>query len=143
MNNEQLQIAAKEFCDSIDIRELYRLTDSREKPYELLVVFAQSLIDKGEMVDKHVYDKAVSALEITINSRTTQKKRADELQKQIDQSNTPQSGEVKSLQKCKDDVAKLHGQNDWDYLCFVWAGFIKQVEPFMNEAGSRNVRRST
>jgi hypothetical protein len=39
-----------------------------------------------------------------------------------------------TLQECKDMVAKKNGHGSWDFLCFAWAGFIKQIEPFMNEA---------
>jgi hypothetical protein len=57
MANEQLETAAKAFCEATDIRELYRLTESREKPYELLEVFAQSLIDKSQLFTlDHVSD---------------------------------------------------------------------------------------
>lgn len=49
MKKEQIQNLAKEFCEAIDIRELYRLTESREKPYELLSTFLQSMIEQGEV----------------------------------------------------------------------------------------------
>lgn len=39
-----------------------------------------------------------------------------------------------TLQDCKDEVARKHNWTNWDNLCFVWAGFIKQIEPFMEEA---------
>lgn len=38
-----------------------------------------------------------------------------------------------TLEECKDQVARKHGANNWDNLCFIWAGFIKQIEPFMDE----------
>ena len=41
---------------------------------------------------------------------------------------------MKTLQECKDEVAKKHGLTNWENACFVWAGFVKQVDPFMDEA---------
>jgi hypothetical protein len=39
-----------------------------------------------------------------------------------------------TFEEAKDQVAKKHGYENWNYACFVWAGWVKQVEPFMNEA---------
>lgn len=41
---------------------------------------------------------------------------------------------LKSLSECKDEVAKKYGMNTWDGMCFAFAGFIKMIEPYMNEA---------
>jgi len=45
-NKPEYQTEA-DFIDSLDIREVYRLTDSREKPYELLSKYKQHLIDNA------------------------------------------------------------------------------------------------
>lgn len=39
-----------------------------------------------------------------------------------------------TLQEAKDKVAKKHGYENWQYACFVWAGWVQQVQPFMDEA---------
>jgi len=46
MKEEQFQIE-REFINSLDIREVYRLTDSKEKPFELLAKFKSYLIENG------------------------------------------------------------------------------------------------
>lgn len=44
------------------------------------------------------------------------------------------SVQVNSLSECKDEVARKHNLHSWDNACYVWAGFVKQMEPFMDEA---------
>jgi len=39
-----------------------------------------------------------------------------------------------TLQECKDKVAEKHNLTNWGYACFVWAGFVKMMEPKMDEA---------
>jgi hypothetical protein len=39
-----------------------------------------------------------------------------------------------TFEQAKDEVAKKHGYSDWGHCVMVWAGFIRQVEPFLNEA---------
>ena len=47
---------------------------------------------------------------------------------------TPDTSKPLSLQEAKDKVAEKRGWTNWDYACFVWAGFVKQLEPAMDEA---------
>lgn len=31
-------------------------------------------------------------------------------------------------------MAQKHNLSNWDNACYVWAGFVKQIEPFADEA---------
>lgn len=44
---------------------------------------------------------------------------------------------MKTLQEIKDEVAKDNGFVSWDNLTFIYAGFIKVVQPFNDEATKR------
>lgn len=44
---------------------------------------------------------------------------------------------MKTLQEIKDEVAKDNGFVSWDNLTFIYAGFIKIVQPFNDEATKR------
>ena len=89
MNDEQLQIAAKEFCKLEDW-----LVDQDD--IEMLAKFAQSLIDKGKMVEASdlVVEKAYGT-----GMDSLFRNRISELEKEVQhlRDNAFQSGDVKSL----------------------------------------------
>ncbi len=45
-----------------------------------------------------------------------------------------------TLQEAKDRVAEKHGLTSWENACFVWAGWVKQMEPHMDEAAELYAR---
>lgn len=49
---------------------------------------------------------------------------------------------MKTLDEIKDEVAKENGFVNWDNLCFVWAGFMKQTERFMDIVAKRYAKEA-
>ena len=112
MENKELEQAAKDFCESIQIGDEFTVpctemgVGAKLSGKELLAKFAQYLLDTGEMVeakefdDLHVFYEKYRSLA-------------------LDKSNTPQSGEVKTMLDCLNEVSQNngHGYVNWPHAC--------------------------
>jgi len=106
MSKEQLEQAAKEFCEAEGMGK-YAYLKSMDG---FMVKFAQSLIGSGKMVEASdlVVEKAYgTGMDSLFRNRISELEK--EVQKLRDNafqpSNTPQSGEVKSLDKCTEQAS--------------------------------------